>query len=90
VLFQCVELASSYLVALDRVRLSMEGTRVVDGCEARAGIESWIRFYNLQRPHQALENRTPMAVFRPADGDGEIGKAPVDMTLQPQQQTRVA
>jgi putative transposase len=52
-----------------------------DGCEARAGIESWVRFYNLQRPHQALENRTPMAVFRQADGDGEIGKAPVDMTL---------
>jgi putative transposase len=52
-----------------------------DGREARAGIESWIRFYNHQRPHQALQNRTPMAVFRQADGDGEIGKAPVDMTL---------
>ena len=48
-LFQCVELASSYLVALDRVRLSMEGTRVVDGCEASAGIESWI--YNCASQH---------------------------------------
>jgi len=52
-----------------------------DGCEARAGIESWVRFYNHQRPQQALENRTPMAVFRQTDGDGEIGGSPVDMTL---------
>jgi putative transposase len=52
-----------------------------DGREARAGIESWVCFYNHQRPHQALQNRTPMAVFRQADGDGEIGKVAVGMTL---------
>ena len=51
-----------------------------DGCEARAGIESWVRFYNHQRPHQALQNRAPMAVWQ-AGVDGETGKAPVDMTL---------
>jgi putative transposase len=50
-----------------------------DGREARAGIAAWIAFYNLQRPHQALANRAPMAVWR--DGTiGEIGEA-VDMTL---------
>jgi putative transposase len=50
-----------------------------DGREARAGIGAWIAFYNLQRPHQALENRTPMAVWR-AGATGTIGQA-VDMTL---------
>ena len=32
--------------------------------EAQAGISRWIRFYNLRRPHQALDNLTPMEVFR--------------------------
>jgi len=32
--------------------------------EAHAGIGKWIRFYNLERPHQALDNRTPMEVYR--------------------------
>ena len=36
----------------------------VDGREARAGIGAWIAFYNDRRPHQALANRTPMAVWR--------------------------
>ncbi len=27
--------------------------------EARAGIASWIGFYNGRRPHQALASRTP-------------------------------
>ena len=35
-----------------------------DGQEARAGIASWIAFYNTRRPHQALANRVPMAVWR--------------------------
>ena len=37
-----------------------------DGREARAGIASWIGFYNERRPHQALAGRTPMAVWREA------------------------
>lgn len=35
-----------------------------DGQEARAGISAWIAFYNGRRPHQALADRTPMAVSR--------------------------
>lgn len=31
--------------------------------EARAGIAEWVRFYNLERPHQALGYRTPQEVF---------------------------
>ena len=52
-----------------------------DGREARAGIGAWIAFYNTRRPHQALANRTPLAVWR--DGvTGELGKTTVDMTLR--------
>ncbi len=52
-----------------------------DGREARAGIGAWIAFYNSRRPHQALANRTPMAVWR--DGIiGALGGAAVDMTLR--------
>lgn len=32
--------------------------------EARHGIERWLRFYNLERPHQALGYQTPMQVYR--------------------------
>jgi len=32
--------------------------------EAHPGIGSWFRFYNERRPHQALDNRTPMVVYR--------------------------
>jgi putative transposase len=34
-----------------------------DGREARTGIAEWITFYNTRRPHQALDNRMPMAVW---------------------------
>jgi len=34
--------------------------------EAHAGIARWIRFYNVRRPHQSLDNRTPMEVYRGA------------------------
>ncbi len=52
-----------------------------DGYEARAGIGAWIAFYNGRRPHQALGNRTPMALWR----EGVIGtldNTAVDMTLR--------
>ena len=50
-----------------------------DGREAKAGIASWTAFYNHQRPHQALANRTPMAVWR--DGiTGALDGQAVDMT----------
>jgi putative transposase len=52
-----------------------------DGQEAGAGIAEWIGFYNARRPHQALANRTPMAVWR--DGvTGAFGETAVDMTLR--------
>jgi putative transposase len=74
-----------------------------DGREARASISAWITFYNCRRPHQALGNRTPMAVWRTGVTGSLAGNA-VDMTLrlddatasptcpqrQPQQQTFVA
>lgn len=72
-----------------------------DGREVRAGIMSWIAFYNTQRPHQALAHRTPMAVWREAV-IGAFGQEAVDMTLrldnaralptcpQPQQQQQTA
>ena len=36
----------------------------VDGREARAGIGSWMTFYNSRRPHHAMSNQTPMAMWR--------------------------
>jgi putative transposase len=51
-----------------------------DGREAKAGIASWMTFYNLQRPHQALGNRTPMAAWRKGT-TGALGGQAVDMTL---------
>jgi len=52
-----------------------------EGQEAKAGIARWIGFYNNSRPHQALGNRTPMAVWR--DGvTGALGEKAVDMTLR--------
>ena len=71
-----------------------------DGREAKAGIGSWIVFYNGVRPHQALGNRTPMAVWLAAAQ--AAGVTAVDMTLrldnagalptcpQPQQQQQTA
>jgi putative transposase len=70
----------------------------VDGREARAGIGAWIAFYNSRRPHQALGNRTPMAVWREGV-TGALGTEAVDMMdnaralptcPQPQQQQQAA
>jgi len=72
-----------------------------DGREAKAGIASWIAFYNTRRPHQGLGNRTPMAVWREGI-TGALSGTAVDMTLRldnaralttcppPQQQVKVA
>jgi Integrase core domain len=46
--------------------------------EARAGIGSWIAFYNGRRPRQALDDRPPMAVWR-AGVTGPICPNAVDM-----------
>src|SRR6266849_4696656 len=52
-----------------------------DGHEAKQGIADWVTFYNHRRPHQALANRTPIAIWR--DGiTGALGEGAVDMTLR--------
>ena len=53
-----------------------------DAREARAGIACWFSFYNRARPHQALADRTPMAVWRAAM-TGHLPENAVDMTLPP-------
>src|SRR5712691_9897265 len=49
-----------------------------DGREARAGIGAWIAFYNTRRPHQALGNRTPMAVWRAGTILGSSPRTPLE------------
>ena len=52
-----------------------------DGREARAGIASWIAFYNNRRPHQGLGYKTPMSVWR-LGTTGALDEKAVDMTLR--------
>jgi putative transposase len=71
-----------------------------DRREAKVGIAVWIAFYNGRRPHMALDNRTPMAVWREGV-TGRVDGTAVDMTLrldnadalptcpQPQQQQKM-
>jgi putative transposase len=53
-----------------------------DGREARAGIGYWIEFYNHRRPHQAMDNQRPMAVWREGMANVEQPAETVDMTLR--------
>ena len=53
-----------------------------DGCEARSGISSWMTFYNFRRPHQAMNNQTPMAVWRGGVDKIEAAARAVDMPLR--------
>ena len=48
---------------------------IADGYAARRLIRDWVRFYNLERPHLALDGRTPAEAYR-AD-------PPVDMMDKP-------
>jgi len=43
--------------------------------EARRGIGAWLVFYNNERPHQALEYRTPSEVFGQAKACGHVDNA---------------
>jgi len=43
--------------------------------EARMGIGGWLAFYNDERPHQALDYRTPREVFEAAPACGYVGNA---------------
>ena len=53
-----------------------------DGREARAGIGNWMTFYNTRRPHQALNNKTPMAAWRAGMDRIEAAARAVDMPLR--------
>ena len=53
-----------------------------DGREARAGIGSWMSFYNFRRPHQAMNNQMPMAVWRAGMDKIEAAARAVDMPLR--------
>src|SRR5271163_2459392 len=53
-----------------------------DGREARAGIGFWMTFYNLRRPHQAMNNQMPMAAWRASMDRIEAAARPVDMPLR--------
>ena len=48
----------------------------------RAGIGSWMTFYNFRRPHQAMNNQTPMAVWRAGVDKIEAAARAVDMPLR--------
>ena len=43
--------------------------------EARCGIGAWLVFYNNERPHQALDYRTPSEVFGQAKACGHVDNA---------------
>jgi putative transposase len=53
-----------------------------DGREARAGISSWMAFYNFRRPHQAMNNQMPMAVWSAGMHRIEAATKAVDMPLR--------
>ena len=53
-----------------------------DGREARAGIGSWMTFYNFRRPHQAMSNQMPMEVWRAGMQAIEAAGHAVDMPLR--------
>jgi putative transposase len=53
-----------------------------DGREARVGVDSWITFYNFRRPHQAMNNHMPMAVWRAGTDKIEAAENTVNMPLR--------
>jgi putative transposase len=64
-----------------------------DGREAARGIAACIAFYNHRRPHQALADRAPMAVWREAIAGAEAvdmmdNASALPTCPQPKQQTQ--
>ena len=53
-----------------------------DGREARAGISSWMTFYNFRHPHLAMNNLMPMALWRAGMDEIEAAASAVDMPLR--------
>ena len=48
---------------------------IADGFQARRLIGDWVRFYNLERPHLALDGRTPAEAYRGEAACGCDGQA---------------
>ena len=63
---------------------------IADGFQARRLIGDWVRFYNLERPHLALDGRTPAEAYRcepPVDMmDKPLRALPTSPQAQQQQQ----
>ena len=57
--------------------------------EARAGIGRWVHFYNEERFHQALDYRTPMAVYRDRQGPVDMVDNASALTTYPQAQQQL-
>jgi putative transposase len=53
-----------------------------EGREARDGIGSWMTFYNHRRPHQAMNNQFPMAVWCAGMDRIEAARKTVDLPLR--------
>jgi putative transposase len=53
-----------------------------DGREARTGVGNWVTFYNFRRPHQAMNNQNPMAVWRAGMDKIEAAAKTVDKPLR--------
>ena len=75
-------------IFIERLRRSIKYKEVqspkayADGREARAGIGSWMAFYNFERPHQAMNNQMPMAVWCAAWTKSRRRRRAVDMPLR--------
>jgi uncharacterized protein (DUF2236 family) len=57
-------------------------TAYADGREARAGIGSWMTFYNFRRPPQAMNNQMPMLAWRAGMDQIEAAQSAGDMPLR--------
>jgi putative transposase len=74
-------------IFIERLRRSIKYEEIhlkayANGREARAGIGSWMTFYNEERPHQAMDNQMPMAVWRAGMEKIEAPARTVDMPLR--------
>jgi putative transposase len=58
-----------------------------DARDARVGIGAYFRFYNAERPHQALGYRTPAEVFIPSMAEGFILNTAEGFTSIPVEET---
>jgi len=54
-----------------------------DGRDARIGLGNYFRFYNAERPHQALGYRTPAEVFTSITVESAYGGMLESLTLDP-------